>query len=94
MKEYFIVLVDEYGYSNYQTEFYPIGIIEELNEKSVREVLAKYILSELNLDDDEGEEMLSEVVPNLIKSNRYNDVDAEVVFKICHAPFFNHLKTN
>ena len=88
MKEYYVVLVDEYGYSNNPTEFIPIGIIEKLCEDSVREVIAKFILAELNLDDDEGEEMLSEVVPNLIKNGRYHDVDAEMVFKICPTTLF------
>lgn len=89
MKKYFIVLADDYGISNYQTEFTPIGIIEEVNEKSVRAVLAQYISTHLHLDDEEGEEMLSDVLPDLIKTGRYHDIDAEVVFKITHAPFFN-----
>lgn len=89
MKKYFIVLADDYGISNYQTEFTPIGIIEEANEKSVRAVLAQYILTQLHCDDEECEEMLSDVVPNLIKTGRYNDVEAEVAFKIADAPFFN-----
>ena len=46
MKKYFIVLADDYGISNYQTEFTPIGIIEEADEKSVRAVLAQYISTE------------------------------------------------
>ena len=91
MKEYYVVLVDEYGYSNYPTDYSPIGIIENVSMESIREVIAKYILAELNLDDDEGEEMLNEVVPNLIKNDCYNDVDAEVAFKIVKAPFFDYL---
>lgn len=89
MKKYFIVLADDYGISNYQTEFTPIGIIEEKNEESVRAVLAQYISTELHCDDEECEEMLSDVLPNLLKTGRYNDIEAEVAFKITDAPFFN-----
>lgn len=88
MKKYFIVLADDYGSSNCWTEFIPIGVIEEKNEDSIRTVLAHYISTELHLDDDEGEEMLAEALPELMKTGRYNDVDAEVMFKICPAPFF------
>ena len=88
MKKYFIVLADDYGSSNCWTEFIPIGVIEENNEDSTRTVLAHYISTELHLDDDEGEEMLAEVLPELMKTGRYNDCDAEVMFKICPAPLF------
>lgn len=91
MKEYYVVLADDYGSSMYSTDYSPIGIIEEFNAKGIREVIAKFILAELNLDDDEGEEMLSDVVTKLIKNGCYNEVDAEIAFKIEKAPFFDYL---
>ena len=88
MKKYFIVLADDYGSSNCWTEFIPIGVIEEKNEDSIRVVLAHYITTELHLDNDECDELIARVLPELMKAGRYNDCDAEVMFKICPAPLF------
>lgn len=88
MKKYFIVLADNYGSSNCWTEFIPIGVIEEKNEDSIREVLVHYITTELHLNNDECDKMIAEVLPELMKTGRYNDVDAEVMFKIYPAPLF------
>ena len=88
MKKYFIVLADNYGGSIYFTEFNPIGVIEDNNEDSIREVLVHYITTELHLNNDECDKMIAVVLNGLMKEGRYNDVDAEVMFKIYPAPFF------
>ena len=81
-KEFSVLLMNDWGSSNYTTHFSPIGILESATEEHIREVIIKECLYNWNLDDDEVEDFLNECIPALCGDNEWHSDEYEVAFKL------------
>ena len=80
-KEYSIISMNDYGSTNYVTDYKPIAILEDTTKETIGVIMAE-LADEWCLDDEEGREFIDKCVENLIKNKIYCDEDYEVSFKI------------
>lgn len=89
--EYSIILVNDWGCSNYTTHYSPIAIVEIASENVIKEILTKYFLEEMSYDENDINELLNECVPILATDNKYVSDEFEIAIKIESAKFYKHL---
>jgi hypothetical protein len=87
MKEYYVVLVNDYASSNYTTEFCAKAIIENVTIENIRHILAN-MCDDWAMDDEEGIELIEEFIPELMEKKFHYSPDYELAIKIEKTPFY------
>ena len=81
IKEYSVISMNDYGSTNYVTDYKPIAILEDTTKETIGVIMAE-LADEWCLDDEEGKEFINESVENLINNKTYCNDDYEVSFKL------------
>lgn len=81
-KEFSVLLMKDWGESNYIPEYSPIGILEIASKEAIREILAKECVINWNFDDEEANEFLDQCSNDLFTDGIYACEDYEVAFKL------------
>ena len=87
MKEYYVVLVNDYASSNYATDFCAKAIIEDVTIEKVRPILVN-MCDDWAMSDEDGIELIEEFIPELIEKKSHYSADYELAIKIEKAPFY------
>ena len=84
-----VLLINDYGCSNYHTDFESFAIFEDTSvlKELLIKALAPYFI-DWCYDDFESEEYVDTCYNELMTNRRYHDIEAEIIFKLEECKYY------